>query len=151
MNQFLNLGHWNFNQEFNPDDFVGFVYQITNKITGQKYIGKKFFRNTVRRPVAHRKNKKRIIKESNWKEYTGSSKKLNEDIAKIGKENFEFQILSLHESKGTLAYTEVEQILTRNTLREKLPNGLKAYYNALIPPIKFIPGDETDIEKKYKI
>ena len=30
-------------KDFTPDDYYGFVYMITNRATGQKYVGKKFF------------------------------------------------------------------------------------------------------------
>jgi len=144
-------GHWVFPKEFDPEQFIGFVYRITHIPTGRSYLGKKFFHSTIRKIVKNRKNRKKVIKESNWKKYTGSSNWLNSEIALYGKDQFAFEILSLHESRGTLAYAEVEILVTKNVLRAKLLDGSKAYYNGLIPPIKFTPGDETEIEKQYKI
>ena len=37
--------------------------------------------------------KKLVTKESDWKTYTGSCNQLNEDIEKIGKQDFKFEIL----------------------------------------------------------
>lgn len=34
-------GHWtNLPDDFNPDDWFGFIYLITHNETGRKYIGK---------------------------------------------------------------------------------------------------------------
>ena len=144
-------GHWQVFWDFEPEDFVGFIYKITNLISGRVYLGKKVFRLNVRKVVKNRKNRKRSVKSSNWKTYMGSSKWLLEEINLYGKDQFKFEIVSLHESKGTLAYAEVEALVKNNVLREKLLDGTKAYYNGLISPIKFTPGDETDIERKFKI
>ena len=35
-----------------PDDKVGFVYLITNLVTGRRYIGKKLSKFLLRRPLA---------------------------------------------------------------------------------------------------
>lgn len=146
----MDTGHWYFFKEFDTDQFVGFVYRITHIPSGRSYIGKKFFKSTTRKIVKDRKNRKKVIKESNWKKYTGSSNWLNAEILLHGKDQFKFEILSLHESRGTLAYTEIETLVKYNTLREKLPDGSKAFFNGLIPPCKFTPGDETEIEKQFK-
>ena len=84
---------WTLNgREFTSDDigdFYGFVYRITNLSNGHDYIGRKYF-NTVRKlkPLMGFKRKRKVIKETDWKEYWGSSKRLLEDIEKLGKENF---------------------------------------------------------------
>lgn len=150
-NEVKDIGHWSFFKEFDPEQFVGFIYCITHKESGRKYLGKKFFWKTIRKPVKNRKNRKRVIKPSDWKKYTGSSNWLNAEIEKFGKDAFQFDILSLHESKGTLAYTEIELLIKRNALREKLSDGTKAFFNGLVPPVKFTPGDETELEKQFKV
>jgi hypothetical protein len=70
-----------------PDDCVGFVYVITNNITGRKYIGKKlakFSRTTYKVVKLKNGNKKRKkIRgkiESDWQTYYGSNEQLNKDI-----------------------------------------------------------------------
>ena len=145
-----NIGHWQFDKEFNPEEWVGFVYEITHLSSGRKYLGKKFFWSTTRKAVKDRKNKKKVVKESNWKSYTGSSKWLLSEIALHGKENFSFKILSLHETRSSLAWSEVERIVSSNALRAKLMDGTKAYFNALCPPIKFTVNDESEKERMYK-
>ena len=77
-------------------DYFGFVYLITNKSNGRRYIGRKYLWQ-FRTP----KGKKRKVKsESDWKNYYGSCPELKEDIGKFGRENFSRTILSLHKTKG---------------------------------------------------
>lgn len=143
-------GHWITPWDFDSTQWVGFIYRITNKITSQQYIGKKFTISTSRKKVKNKKNRKVEVKESNWKSYQGSSKWLLADIQKYGKENFEFRIEALAESRSNLAWLEVERLVKENVLREKLPNGEKKYYNGLIPQIRYVIKEETELEKQYK-
>jgi len=144
------IGHWQFFKEFDPKQFVGFVYKITYIPTGKSYVGKKFFWSSIRKIVKNKKNRKKIIKESDWKKYTGSSKALNEDIDKFGKENFKFDIISLHECKSTLAWGETKQLVMNDALRAKLLDGTKKYYNGIVCGIKYIVKEESELEKQFK-
>ena len=83
-----------------PDDCVGFVYIITNTISGRKYIGKKLakFSKTTYKVVKLKngtKKKKKIRSkiDSDWREYYGSSPALTKDIETLGKEVFTREIL----------------------------------------------------------
>ena len=63
-----------------PEEYEGFVYLITNTTNGRKYIGKKLAKfKTSKPPLKGRKNRRRGTKESDWKEYWGSSDKLQAD------------------------------------------------------------------------
>jgi len=147
----LELGHWEFDSEFDINDWFGFIYRITNKTTGREYVGKKQFFALRTKAVAGRKNRKHFKKESDWKKYTGSSINLNDDIERLGKENFKFEIVSLHKTKGSLHYREVEIQVFDNVLREKLPSGERKYYNGHIAAVKFIPPEVCSEETKLKI
>lgn len=143
-------GHWKADWEFDPEMFVGFVYLITHIPTGRMYIGKKFFWATIRKTVKNRKNRKKVIKESDWKKYTSSSAWVNSEIKLYGKEQFKFEILSLHESKSTLAWEETRLLVVHDALRTKLPDGSKKFYNGLVCGIKYVVKDESDTEKKFR-
>ena len=64
-----------------PDEYEGFVYLITNKTNNKKYIGKKLAKfKTTKPPLKGKKNKRRGYKESDWKDYWGSSDNLQSDV-----------------------------------------------------------------------
>ena len=109
-------------------DYFGFVYLITNKSNGRRYIGRKYLWQ-FRTP----KGKKRKVKsESDWKNYYGSCPELKEDIDKFGRENFSRTILSLHKTKGKTNFEETRQLFNNNVLTEALDSGTPAYYNSNI-------------------
>ena len=109
-------------------DFFGYVYLITNKSTGKKYIGRKYFMQK-RKPKG---GKRRVTSESDWKKYYGSSPELKADISRYGKDNFSREILSLHETLGKVNYEETKQLFLNNVLMESLDDGTPMYYNSNI-------------------
>lgn len=126
----MDLGHWilspNEPQDV-PINAIGFVYCITNKITGKKYIGKKLLQNKKKRkPLKGRVNARRYKVESDWKSYTGSSPILNEYIDKNGKDDFVFEILSFQPSKLLLSYCETKELIDRNAIFSN------EYYNEVL-------------------
>jgi hypothetical protein len=147
----MDLGHWEFPHEFKVEDWFGFIYRIVELNTGREYIGKKQFYSNRTKIVKGRKNRKHYRKESDWKTYTSSSKELNASIILNGKEKYRFLIVSLHKTKGSLHYKEVEMQISEDVLRKKLDNGLRKYYNGNISAVKFYPPDEHADEIKMKI
>ena len=125
----MDLGHWQLAEglEYNQEAF-GFIYEISNNALSEpkKYIGKKQCISKVKRKPLKGKTRNRIDrKESDWKTYTGSSKELNEDIAKYGKENFTFTIVDWGGSKWELGYKEIKrQIEQEVLLKEGFYNGI---------------------------
>jgi|TARA_R110000868_G_scaffold886_1_gene6725 hypothetical protein len=90
-------------------EYQGFVYMITEVDTGKKYIGKKFFWKPKTLPVNKtRKRRVRTIVESDWCEYYGSSKKLQENVAEQGSDRFKRVILKLCKTKGECSYYEAK-------------------------------------------
>ena len=106
------------------EDYLGFVYLITNTENGRKYVGKKLFKNTRTKKVKGRR--KRTIKESDWKDYYGSNKELLDDVKRLGPEKFKREILHLCKSKGECNYLELKEQILREVLESE------EYYNTWI-------------------
>ena len=137
----MDLGHWNsLIEDFNPGEWFGFVYRITNNTTDMSYIGRKQFFSYTRKKIKGRKNRKRIVRESNWREYTGSCDQLNEDIKSLGIGNFTFTILKLCKTKGDLDYHETWYQMNENVLHSTFPDGSRKYYNNNIMSRWFAKG-----------
>ena len=88
------------------DNYVGFVYQITNLTNNRRYIGKKLLKRTKTKQVKGKK--KRSLVESDWKTYYGSNKELQEDVIQMGASNFKREILRLCKTKGECNYFEAK-------------------------------------------
>ena len=72
---------WEPPSEFSSDVYYGFVYLITNRATNKKYVGKKFFWFKKTLPITKtRKRRKKLLVESDWKDYYGSNKHLKSDV-----------------------------------------------------------------------
>jgi hypothetical protein len=106
-----------------PEDCVGFVYLITNKLTGRKYIGKKLAKfskttyKTVKLKNGNKKRKKIRGKiESDWQTYYGSNEQLNKDVTQLGSENFTREILYYCRSKAECSYIEAREQFSRRVL-----------------------------------
>lgn len=119
--------------EILPDDCVGFVYCITNTITGKMYIGKKLakFSKTKHKTVTLKNGKKKKKKirtkiDSDWQEYYGSNTELNKDVETLGKENFRREILYYCKSKAETSYIEAREQFNRKVLESD------QYYNGHI-------------------
>jgi hypothetical protein len=146
----MNTGHWLFPHIFDPDEWFGFIYRITELDTCREYLGKKQFHQHLRKAVKGKVNKKKVTKESDWRTYTGSCERLNLAIKLKGMSNYTFEIVSLHKTRGSLVYAEVRMQIAEEVLRARLPNGERKYYNGLIAGVKFLPPLETLEESQMK-
>ena len=116
-----------------PEDCVGFVYLITNMVSGRKYIGKKLakFSKTTYKVVKLKngtKKKKKIRSkiDSDWQTYYGSNDELNKDIQTLGQDNFKREILYYCNSKAQCSYIEAREQFRHQVLESD------AYYNGQI-------------------
>lgn len=116
-----------------PEDCVGFVYLITNTVTGRMYIGKKLakFAKTTYKTVKLKngtKKKKKIRGkiDSDWQTYYGSNIELNQDVEKLGADKFTREILFFCKSKAECSYIEAREQFSRRVLESN------DYYNGHI-------------------
>ena len=154
------MNYWIYNnQEIDeiPDkNAVGFIYKITrlnvleDPCSPIYYIGKKLF---------YKKSKK----ESDWRNYYGSSKWLKKHINKYKKENFRREIIEICYSKSELTYKEVGYQIKNDVLYiNKNSIMKKKYYNLNIlgkfytnqfftkEDLERISKIKSDVEKEYE-
>lgn len=141
---------WESRDPPDPGKYFGFIYLITNLLTGKLYIGKKQYwmkkskvvgcksLSTTDKQSPHWKEK--CWGQSDWKTYMGSSKDLTKDIKVLGVRNFTFQIIKQCRSRGTLFYSEVEEQVLRGCLWRQKEDGDFLFYNKQIAAVKFRPS-----------
>lgn len=119
-------------KEYNPSEdelsnWVGFVYLITEKETGKKYVGKKFFWSTRKLPPLKGQKRRRTKKtQSDWMKYYGSSEELKLLVEERGGDAYHREILHLCKTKGECSYLEAKEQFDRDVLLRD------DYYNEFI-------------------
>jgi hypothetical protein len=120
--------NWIYKEEDFTEDKIGedygFVYVITNQVTGKKYIGKKFFYSSKTKQVNGKKKKIKV--SSDWQTYYGSNEELKKDVIMHGKEFFRREIIHLCKSKGVCGYLEAKEQFINGALESD------SYYNSWI-------------------
>jgi hypothetical protein len=108
------------------NEYYGFIYRITNTVNGYDYVGRKYFKTIKKRPpLKGKKNKRRETVETDWKDYWGSSARLVEDMARLGKDKFTREIIHLCKSRGETNYMEAYyQFKEGVLLKENNYNGI---------------------------
>ena len=117
---------WNPNYEDIPEEYVGFVYQITDNETGEMYIGQKRLHKTKTLPITKtRKRRVRTRVESDWREYYGSNTLIKENVVAGHTGRYTREILRFGYSKGDLHYLELMEQVERKVLFDpKYLNGI---------------------------
>ena len=119
-----------------PEGTFGFIYRVTHLPTKQKYIGKKvlFFERNVKlgkRELEALKEerkaagiggrvpqKKKVIKESDWKEYYGSQEEIKKLARSSKPEDWTREILDFVPTKKLLTYYEIKHIFINDALED---------------------------------
>ena len=130
-------GHWDVKHvgRFDPDAHLGIVYQITNKVSGKSYIGCKHL---------WKFSKGKRVRASEWRKYCSSSKYVLEDVKKLGKRKFKFEVLMLCDNKRNLYYNEMKLQVELGVLENE------DYYNANIGGIRFYRPVKSYMTKELR-
>ena len=109
-----------------PKNAFGFVYQTTHLPTNKKYIGKKSLMYNLKKKLGKKEKLlwegkgrppvyKRVLKESDWKNYYGSHG-LNKEA---NKEDLKREILEIAYHKKELTYLECKYQFTLGVLESR--------------------------------
>ncbi len=108
-----------------PEEYQGFVYEITEIDTNKKYIGKKNFWKPKTLPKNSRRSRRvRTRVPSDWRTYHGSSKEVQLLVEKGIR--FKRVILKLCKTKGEMSYYEAKLQFEKDVLLKD------EYYNEFI-------------------
>lgn len=125
---------------------------IVSKIKklGKFYIGqKKIIKIEKRPPLKGKVRKRKIIKQSDWKTYCGSSNDLKSDINAIGEDKFKFEIIRFCDCKWSLSYWELYYQMQDHVLfRDDSYNGIINVRLSKFP--KFIEQYRLEIQNSNK-
>ena len=120
-----------------PEGTYGFIYEVLHKPTGKKYLGKKvlYFERNVKlgkraleELKAERKaagiggrvpQKKKVVKESDWKDYYGSHEEIKRLVKESDPEDFTRKILQFVPEKKLLTYYECKYLFINSVLDER--------------------------------
>ena len=109
-----------------PNNAFGFVYQTTHLPTNKKYIGKKSLMYNLKKKLGKKEKLlwegkgrppvyKRVLKESDWKNYYGS----HSFIKEANEEDLKREILKIAYHKKELTYLECKYQFTLGVLESR--------------------------------
>jgi len=103
--------------EPNPDEpYESFVYLITDLENGWWYIGKKnFYTNRTLPPLKGQKKKRKVKKESDWRDYYSSNETIS-GLAQSTPDRFKREILRLCITQAEASYYEAKEQFGREVL-----------------------------------
>lgn len=91
------------------EDYVGFVYILTDNTNGKKYLGKKTLVSKRKLPPLKGKTRRRTkLVESDWQTYYGSNDEIKSLVEQGGGDRFHREIIHLCKTKGEMSYMEAK-------------------------------------------
>lgn len=117
------MGYWKYkgkeirSLEDIPEGAYGFIYRAHHLPSNRYYIGKKVleFHRTLP-PLKGEKKKRKVVKESDWKDYYGSHKEIKEIVKEGRQEEFSREILLFVFSKKLLTYYETKYLFLEGVI-----------------------------------
>ena len=109
-----------------PEGTYGFIYKITNGLTGEYYIGKKNVTSIRKKRFGKKqialitdkrlKHYEMITKESDWKDYRSSNKLVQSWFIDKLNEKLELRILRFCSNTKSLTYYELQEQFAHDVL-----------------------------------
>lgn len=110
-----------------PENTYGFIYKITRIEDGKFYIGRKNLYSERTKALTKKElsehtgkgkkpTKKKVIAESDWKDYYGSEASLKTEVKQIGKGAFKREVLHLCTHKKQMTYQELRHQILQGCL-----------------------------------
>jgi hypothetical protein len=97
-----------------PIGTIGFVYMISSIETGEYYIGKKnLYSYRTLPPLKGQKRKRKVTKESNWKEYMSSNPEVQQW------RTYTKEILECCNTPKELTFRETEALFCLKTMEDE--------------------------------
>ena len=121
------------------NEHYGFVYVIHNNKHDMYYVGAKcyWFKNGD------------TFKESDWRDYYGSSKFLDEAIREVGIEHFDRYVISEWNTQQAIFNAESNLQEKLDVLTAEKPDGTRWFYNRVVGKSFYSP-DYTE-ERRHKL
>lgn len=117
-----------------PEGAIGFIYKIVHTPSGKYYIGKKQLASTRNVKLSKKAitilkeartgkggrlpSKKRVVSESDWKDYYSSNAEIKQMVADGKSEEFTREIIRYCFSLKSLGYWETYYLFTNNVLAD---------------------------------
>ena len=118
-------------KQFSSEDingYAGFVYEITDTSNGKKYIGKKKLSSLrTLKPLKGQKRNRKVVSESDWMDYYGSSEEVKGLVEEFGRDRFSRRIIRLCKTTAEMSYYEMKEQLNNDVLLRPTE-----YYNAFV-------------------
>lgn len=118
------IGHWICNDDFDVNEYEGFIYLITFPC-GKFYVGRRTFWNKIiKTPLKTKKRKRVSYIESEWRTYESSSVHVKSLIEQHRESQthsrIKFEIIQLCRSKSAMSYGECFWIITTGSMTDPL-------------------------------
>ena len=126
--------------------YWGFIYLITNKKTGKRYVGQKVLQWWDGPRGGYKCYDKgsewydpKAWKESDWRYYTSSSIPLNEEIAQGSIWDYSYEVIKMCKDRLDLHLSEIFFMMDHDVLNARDQDGEYLWYNENIASVEFRP------------